>query len=57
MARKTTRKTTSAKRSTRKSGSSSRKKTTTKKAGRSPRITSNQAKGFGSFLKEMYSDE
>lgn len=53
--RKTTRKTTS--RGSARRANPKAKKTTTKKAGRSPRITSNQAKSFGSFLKERYSDE
>ena len=56
MARKTTRKTTKSASTTR-GRAQPKKKTTPKKAGRSPRISSNQAKGFGSFLKEMYSDE
>jgi len=52
MPRKTTRKTT-----TRVSAKKTIPKNKSKKAGRSPRITSNQAKSFGSFLKELYSDE
>lgn len=54
--RKTTRKTTKSGRSVSKKTTSRSKRTTTKKAAK-PRISSNQAKGFGSFLKEVYSDE
>ena len=48
--RKTTKKTT-------RPGRTPRRAKTTKKKAAKPRISKNQAQGFGSFLKERYSNE